>query len=41
MVTIWLTVEQTIFNLKCKRLKQSGFTDDKYENMVIVYLKGT
>lgn len=31
MVTIWLAVEKAIFSyFKCMRLKQIGFTDDKY-----------
>ncbi len=37
---IWLVVVVPIFNqLKCMRLKPIGFIDDKYINLVIVYLK--
>ncbi len=37
---IWLVVVVPIFNqLKYMRLKPIGFIDDKYINLVIVYLK--
>ncbi len=36
MAKIWQDVEAIY---KCMRLKQIGFIDDKYINLVILYLK--